>query len=153
MISDFRPLLGIIKASNILAPVVRIDAIDMQGMHTKVYSEQVWNIIYANTDRNFMPDITDKNAVYSLIALHLEDNKKKYIAFANKLEKLIESAYTALQNGRYTHNQILDYTVGLLILDDVISYYRTGVWNGIDYKIDSLKTQYKTYINGGRKGK
>lgn len=140
MVNDFRPLLAMIKAVGILEKHIIVNGLSDVEVKDKESAVDIWEIIYNSTDRNFMPDIKNINTVYHIIKHHQNGQKSDYDALDKYVDALTVQV-AKLKNIGYDDR--MNILIALSLLDDASGYYRTGMWNGVDYKIDTLKSRYK----------
>lgn len=137
MIKDFRPLLALIKSVGILESYIDISNISTTDDKGIDKASDVWEIIYDSTDRKFMPDIQNTDVVYRVIKNYSKENYKKLSDYINGLVESVSKIKSVGYDSR------MNLLIALSLLDDVSGYFSTGIWNGIDYKIDTLKMRYK----------
>lgn len=141
MISDFRPVIAMLKSMNIMNNLrVAVEELSLPESLSGETSKDILSLIIYNTDRKFLPIPKSSKAACEVIKLHQLGKTDEFL----KMHDIIDKSLRTLdaKSSCRTDDDIVDFSLSIVMLDDVMDYYKSGIWRGTDYNILSLKAKY-----------
>lgn len=154
MITDFRPVVAVLKSMNIMDNLREsVERLSLSGRPSEESSEDVLNLILYNTDRKFLPIPKSMKAACEIIKLHQSAKADEFL----EMHKIINDSLRHLdvKNSCKTEDDIVNFSLSIVMLDDAMDYYKSGIWNGTDFSLTSLKAKYvgrELWLSGDRDG-